>query len=156
MRRGAGGRFVSRRASPEREVTNRTREVVGPELVTREYADEVQKQASNGFVESRHFNSATALLGYLEGRPGVKGLVTVWQQLSEGPSSRWTPDHRAEVRERLEATPPALDKKAEGSVDGGPTYEEWMTRMMEALEWADDGGVLTEVEVENDSGVETA
>lgn len=153
----ATGQFVSRKKSQEREVTNRAREVMGPELLTREYTDEVQKQASNGFVESRHFNSANALLGYLEGRPGVKGLVTVWQQLSEGgPSSRWSPAHRKEVLERLEATPPALDKKAEGSDEGGPSYDAWLERMMEALEWADDGGVLTEVEVENDSGVETA
>lgn len=155
-KRNALGQFTSRKKSETHDITNRVREVAAPELLTREYADEVQKQAANGFVESRHFNTSAAFLGYLEGRPGVKGLVTVWQQLSEGaPSSKWTPTRRREVLERLEATPPALEKKAEGSSDGGPSYEEWRDRMMEALEWADDGGILTEVEVENDSGVET-
>jgi hypothetical protein len=113
--------------------------------------EEALTLAAGSFPESRFFNSANALLGYIEGRPGVKGLLAVFPAQAGAPAAAWTPERRQEVRERLEASPPAQEKRDDTS-GAGPSYAAWMERMMETLEWADDGGALVEVEVESDSG----
>jgi hypothetical protein len=135
--RDAKGHFV---AAPE--------VMKGPE--TRVY-DDALTMAAGTYPESRFFNSSAALLGYIEGRPGVKQLLAVFPGVSTGGShTPWTDAQRAEVRARLDASPPAEEKKT--SFEGGIDYEEWASRLMQAIEWADDGGVLCEVEIDSESG----
>jgi len=77
----------------------------------------------------------------------VKGILAAFPARGgEARSSSWTPEQRAEMKERLDASPPAQEKRAEGG------YDAWAAFMMAALEYADDGGLLAEVEVESDSG----
>jgi len=99
------------------------------------------------FPETRFFTSANALIGYIEGRPGVKAILAAFPARGgEAKGPGWTTERRAEMKERLDASPPAQEKRAEGG------YDAWAAFMLEALEYADDGGLLAEVEVESDSG----
>jgi len=56
------------------------------------------------------------------------------------------------MRERLAKSPPAEHQKANLPA---AAYERWLLNTLEAFEWADDGGLMAEVEVESDSGGET-
>lgn len=130
------------------------RERAKPTLPVEVRYDEGLALGAGAFPETRFFNSANALLGYIEGRPGVKNILSVFPARGGEPrESTWSPERRQEVRDRLEQSEPAREQRA--NADSSAAWEAWMERAMLALELADDGGALAEVEVESDSGGET-
>lgn len=114
----------------------------------RRYDDE-PKSSATSFPETRTFNNANALLGYLEGRPGIERLLSAApMRAGEERQLVWSAERRQEVKERLEATAPALAQKERNP----ESYPEWMRRALEALEFADDGGLVGEFEIDSESG----
>lgn len=112
--------------------------------------DALLNQASKSFSETRAFLSSSQLLGYFEGRPGVQELLTVWPMRAGEQRERfWTRAQRAEALARLESTDIAADVAEE---KGAAAAKQWTCRVLQAAEWADDGGIVTEVEVSGDSG----
>lgn len=117
-----------------------------PVIAERREYESVLNAAAQSFPETRYFTSANSLMGYLEGRPGVVSLLTVIPSRGgERLSGGWSEERRREMEERLDASPPAQDAAER------PEFRAWRRSMLEALEWADDGGVVAEVEVESDS-----
>lgn len=98
--------------------------------------------------EQRFFQSSSALLGYLEGRPGVRNPLNAFPSLGGGlpEKSPWSKQKREDVKARLESTPLMQDKRASSG-----NAERLFRDLLDCCEWADDGGVSMEFSVESAS-----
>lgn len=96
----------------------------------------------------RLFNSAAALLGYFEGRPGVKGVLAAFPIRADAQRAPPDPERREQNRARLEASSMMGDRK----VEHPNSYPRYVEELLDLLDFADDGGAWVEAEVDNDSG----
>lgn len=136
--------------SPPSKKSKKTRKAPSkiPTLPAEVTLDASLNEEAGAFPESRFFANASALLGYIEGRPGLHKLMTVFPARGgEKKKRRWSKATRAEYRDRIDEAASFL---LEEDDEVNPT--QWKRDVMTALEYADDGGALVEAEVRRDSG----
>lgn len=110
---------------------------------------------ATSYSETRFFPHGAAWLGYLEGRPGVLGVSAAFPSRGGEPVRELS---RAAKAERKEAREVAAERLAESEPgqnakdEGGAAFTSWLEDMLTIWDFAEDGGVLAEVECDGDSG----
>ena len=106
---------------------------------------------STSHVEHRFFRGGAAFLGYVEGRPGVLGVLSAVPSRGGEPVRELKGDAlatrvaaREEAAERLKASPPGQSIADEG----GAAFSTWLDDMLTVWDFCEDGGALVEAEVD--------
>lgn len=133
-----------KRAAPKK--TTAPREVV-PEAE----AFNAVNTTSASHVEHRFFRGGSAFLGYVEGRPGVLGVLSAvpsrgGEPVREltGPALAERAANREAAAERLTNSPPGQQVRDEG----GAAFTTWLEDMLTVWDFCEDGGALVETEVD--------
>lgn len=105
---------------------------------------ELGEPSGRGYMEPRVFHSGSQFLGYLEGRPGVVGVVAV-QPFGGAPPQDWQRQPiPADVHQRIENSPPvqeAAPSERPGLIDS----------LEDAWAYCDEFGAECEMDVDSDS-----
>lgn len=108
-------------------------------------SERVELAQASHYPEGRTFMSGHAFTGYLDGRPGVQGVLSISPLLN--PERREvSSEARESAEEEIEGTDAAQVAKHEAD-----DYDAWLEGTVDAYLAADDGGAFIECDVDSDS-----
>ncbi len=141
---------------PKKKAKPKKRAAVKKTTPSREVVPEAEaftasNTTSTSHVEHRFFRGGSAFLGYVEGRPGVLGVLSAVPSRGGEPVRELTGAAlasrvaaREEASERLKNSPPGQSIADEG----GAAFSTWLDDMLTVWDFCEDGGALVEAEVD--------